>query len=394
MKTNTKKIMFSVCIALLALSSCVKPNGTGYEGTNFIYLSTEGNTTIFEADATPLVVDVALTTALDADLTLTFVTSDKDGVVSLQDNPVIIKAGEKNGSFSIVSNAAGKLTKTTSYKVSLDPSCTLPSGVKLDSDFDYSVTPVLTDVLTDAQKAIIDSYKAATGIDLSDFLGFVNVSTVYVGTDLDSGEPLDPETINGKSIITLSELSTAEQPVLAMTANPMGIQDKMYRNLKAATIDNEMWYYTVDEGGIEDFSTLMNAIGWSKSSEEVFEMTLDSIKLPLDGSVEFLGEGEDQYGDPITIVPFGYKFSAYERELKAIEDGTLLKGDEWYSDATACPEYHINCDDISDDLYEMGNWTEASASISKDKLEFVFCVYPNALSYDYVRVTATYTPNK
>ena len=123
-------------------------------------------------------------------------------------------------------------------------------------------------------------------------------------------------------------------------------------------------------------------------------MTLDSIKLPLDGSVEFLGEGEDQYGDPITVVPFGYKFSAYERELKAIEDGTLVKGDEWYADATACPEYHINCDDISDDLYEMGNWTEASASISKDKLEFVFCVYPNALSYDYVRVTATYTPNK
>lgn len=377
----------------LALASCETPDN-GYKGMNFIYLSTEGNTTIFEADTTPIIVDVTLTTALDADLTLTFATSDKEGVVSLQDNPVTIKAGEKAGSFKIVSNAAGILQESKSYKVSLEMGSELPEKVQLNADFDYTVTPVVTDFLTDAQKAIVESYKKATGIDLSGFLGFVNVSAVYIGTDIESGEPLEAETIKGKSIITLSDLSTKESPVLAITANPMGIQDKMYRNLRAATIENEYWFYTAEDGGIADFATLMDAIEWTKESNEVFEMTLDSVKLGSDKSVEFLGEGTDQYGEPITIVPFGYAFSAYERELKAIEDKTLVKGDEWYADATACPEYHINCDDITEDLYEGGNWIEPSATISAEKLEFVFCVYPNSLASDYVRVTATYTPNK
>lgn len=390
---NRLSCLCGAAAAILMLAGCEKPDN-GYEGINYIYLSTEGNTTVFEADPTPIVVDVTLTTSLDKDLVLTFTTSDKDGVVRLEDNPVTIKAGTNSGQFKIVSNTAGKLDAAKAYKASLSADCALPEKVQMKGDFDFTVTPVVDGNLTEEQQAIIDAYKASTGIDISKYLGFVNVSTVYIGSDLDSGEPLDPETITGKSIITLSDKSEIGKPVLKMTANPMGIQDKMYRNLRTATIENENWYYTEEEGGIADYATLMNAINWSRTSDETFVMSLDGITLASDKSVTFLGTGLSQYDDEISIVPFEYVFSAYEREKAAIADGTLAQGDEWYSDATARPSYHINCDDISEDWYEAGNWTEASASISADKLEFVFCVYPNSVSSDYVRVTATYTPNK
>lgn len=382
--------------AVLALASCSKNNGTDYEGTNYIYLSTEGNTTIFEADDTPLVVDIELTKALEEDLTLTFTTSDNNDVVNLQDNPVTIKAGEKKASLNIVSNLAGKLDETTSYKLSLDSSCKLPEGVALKSDFAFSVTPVVTGTLTEEQQAIVDAYKVATDIDISKYLGFVNVSTVYTGSDLETGEPLEPETITGKSIIALSDKSTLEAPVLVITANPMGIQDKMYRSLRAVTVESEFWLTPAEDSGVEDFATLMNTITWNSESTENFSMSLDGITLAADKSVSFVGDGVDQYGDSINIVPFGYSFSAYDRELAAIADGTLVKGDEWYTDATANPAYHLNISDITEDMYELegeGNWIAPTATITAESLVFTFCADVYGAS-DYFRVVATYTPNK
>ena len=67
--------------------------------------------------------------------------------------------------------------------------------------------------------------------------------------------------------------------------------------------------------------------------------------------------------------------------------------EEWASDATANPYYHLNCDDITEDLYEGGNWVEASAEISNESLVFTFCTYACYLDGDYTRVVATYTPN-
>lgn len=118
--------------------------------------------------------------------------------------------------------------------------------------------------------------------------------------------------------------------------------------------------------------------------------------LSADKSVSFVGDGVDQYGDSINIVPFGYSFSAYDRELAAIADGTLVKGDEWYTDATANPAYHLNISDITEDMYELegdGNWIAPTATITAESLVFTFCADVYGAS-DYFRVVATYTPNK
>ena len=393
-----KRISILGCIAaaLLSFVGCEPTTGNeGYEGTNYIYLESDGGrTTIWEQDDAPLAVKVSLTTALEADLSLTFALEGTAGVLELKGNPVTIKAGEKTATVEIVSLNAGKLEAKTNYTLTLDAANSLPEGVALKSGFQFAVTPELVaDALTSDQMAIIEAYKKTSGVDLSKYIGYVNVSTVITGITLDTYEPFE-QTVTGKTLITLSEASTADAPVLKMLANPMGIEDHMYGRLDTLTVDNEIW---LDESEYADpcFGILMNGINWNTDSQETFQMSLDGIKFSA-GSVAFVGEGVNQYEEAITIVPFEYSFTAYDREVLAIE--SLSKDMEyWTSDATANPAYHLNNTDITEEYAmeeygEESNWVEASATISNDALVFTFCM-ATAMDEDYTRVVATYTPN-
>jgi len=386
-----KKILSFSCImaALLAFVGCEEP-GNDYDGTNYIYLSAkDGKATIFETDTEPLVVEVMLTKALEEDLVLEFGLNGAEGVVELQGSPVTIPAGEKTASFSVVSKNANVLEASANYTVTV--STVLPEGVALKTPLQFVVSPMSVEALTDEQKAIVEAYKTATGIDLAKYIGVVNVSVEYTGFDNENEVPLDPVTFTGKTVITMSEDATAELPVLKMVANPMGIQDKMYETLRAVTVaDSEYW---CDFESYPDNGNLVEAIGWTADSEEVFSMSLDGIKLNADKTVDFLGTGPDQYGEEIVIVPFEYSFTAYEREKAAVADGTFEKEDEYAFDCTANPAYHLNNTTIEYDYCEYGNYVEASAEISAEELTFTFCVYMCVNDYDYTKIVATYTPN-
>ena len=104
-----KKLIMFGCIlaAMMGFIACEPQtdNGDGYEGINYIYLSSkEGKTTIYENDTTALVVEVMLTATLEENLALTFALTGTEGVLTIEGNPVVIKAGEKTGSFNIVSS--------------------------------------------------------------------------------------------------------------------------------------------------------------------------------------------------------------------------------------------------------------------------------------------------
>ena len=393
-----KRILVFGCMlaAMAGFTACTDDNtgNGGYEGINYIYLSTqEGKTTLYETDSDPLVVEVMLTAALDEDLVLDFSLAGAEGVVSLEGTPVTIKAGDKTASFNVVSNNANMLEAASNKTVGLAEDVVLPENVELKETLSFVVSPMTSEALTDAQKAVLEAYKASTGIDLSKYIGVVNVSTVITGTDPETYEPLDPRTVKGKSLITVSESATAEAPVLKMLTNAMGIEDHMYQILRSVTVDADDYWY--GEYTLPCYETLMETLGWNKTSEEVFTMSLDGITFAADKSVAFLGAGLSQYEDEITIVPFDYSFTAYEREIAALADGSLdpSSDPDWAYDATANPYYHLNCDDITEDLYEGGNWIEASASVSETALTFTFCVYGCYLDGDYTRIVATYTPN-
>ena len=387
-----KKISIFGCIAaaLLSFVGCEEA-GNDYEGTNYIYLeSSSGKTTMWVEDENPLTVNVMLTKSLGEDLVLNFVVEGNNGFVELQDNPVTIGAGEKFATIALLPAENAALEGAENLKLTLDAATVLPEKVVLKGGFDFVVRSASVAALTTEQQAIIDAYKQSTGIDISKYLGLVDVNVEYTGYDNENEVPLDPVTFAGKTIITLSDESTAGSPVLKMVANAMGIEDKMYAALRAITVeDSEFWcnsdYYPVN-------AALMEAIGWNADSPETFSASLDGITINSDMTIDFVGTGVDQFGDAIQIVPFMYDFSAYNRERLIVTDESIGR-DENTMDATANPSYHLNHNNISDDEWEGGNWIEASASISSDAMTFTFCLYMSNNDYDYTRVVATYTPN-
>ena len=92
------------------------------------------------------------------------------------------------------------------------------------------------------------------------------------------------------------------------------------------------------------------------------------------------------------LFEFSYSFSAYDRELAAIENKTWKPTEEG-AEATANPAFHVNIDDIAKDAWEGGNWIEPAASISEDgSLVFQFCIYMCDQDSDYTRIEASYSP--
>ena len=197
-----KKILFFGCIAaaLLSFVGC-EETGNDYEGTNYIYLESEGGkTTLLGTADDPITVNVKLTKALSEDLTLDFVVEGPQNALTVDGNPVTIKAGEKTASFTIAVASVEGLSEITNYTVGLDTSAQLPDKVALEAGFSFAVVAIEIPELTPDQLAIIDAYKTATGIDLSKYLGVVDVSTVITGTDPDTYEPLAPRTVTVRVI--------------------------------------------------------------------------------------------------------------------------------------------------------------------------------------------------
>lgn len=396
-----KKFITLCCMitAVLSATSCDKP-GNEYTGTNYIYLISETNS-MYDTNDDAIDITVQLTTALKQDLTLTFaVTEDEDGIIILEGNPLTIAAGEKTGTITVKTKELTGLAKN--FTITLNTGETkLPENVEWKEDFTFTVHTSAVPELTQEQTAIVEAYKAKTGIDLTQYLGLVEVNTVYTASNSESGVLNEPITITGKTTIVLSEQSTKDKPVLKMTVNPMGLTDELYKKIRSLTVENADWY---DEYSLPCYQTLMNAINWTKNSVETFSVTLDGIALNEDKSIDFvkdLSYYDEEFEEEVTLfkVNFEYYFSAYEKEKAAIAAGDITPDEDWQYDSTANPDLFLNCEDISEDLYgdyeEDGivNYIKPSAIISNDNMVFSFPIY-NYNDYNYSKVVATYTPNK
>lgn len=386
-------LSFALCAGMV---SCEKTPDNSYEGTNYIYLSSD-NTSMYGVEGESITVNVMLTTSLDEDAEINFEVKGGEGIVELEGNPVLIPAGETTASFDIVCSEGIDIAENT--VLSVEPA-DAPEGLAVRDPFQFTVIAFSNPDLTAEQAEVVADYYEATGIDLTKYIGLVKVDVVYTSIDPENEEPVT-KNISGNTAITLSDASEPGKPVLTMTSNAMGLQDEFYSIMRSCTVDNEYWYLDADdetkqEYGVMCYTTLCDAIGWSPESEESFTMALDNIVVNADKTVSFLGtkvvDEEDPESDVITVVPFDFTFSAYEREKAAIADGSLVPDDTWLYDCTADPDAIFNYSDITEDTYESyGTWVAPSASISDEKLEFVFST-DYSLAYDYMRIVATYTP--
>ena len=95
-------LSFALCAGMV---SCEKTPDNSYEGTNYIYLSSD-NTSMYGVQGESITVNVMLTTSLDEDAEINFEVKGGEGIVELEGNPVRIPAGETTASFDIVCSAS------------------------------------------------------------------------------------------------------------------------------------------------------------------------------------------------------------------------------------------------------------------------------------------------
>lgn len=405
-----KKVCFwggVLLTAAVAMTSCNEEKATGYSGTNRIYLTAaDNNAVITESDATPLEVEVSLTSSVETATTLTFrLEDDTQELLRLEGNPVTIAAGSKTASFQIISNLKNLLAESTYISVGID-AAQLPAGMELAGTLRIRVNPnPAIPELTEEQKTLIDGYKEKFGIDLNEFLGVMKCTTTLNipgnGMTNDFSTPKTEE-IPGQTIITLSEESTAEQPVLKMVDNPMGLTEHLYRVFRQNTIDDDEYWNSMDEDYASPSNQyLMETIKWTPTSNETFNVKLDGIKCrnitATGADLDILGEAKAYEGTDYEtvyspVVPFEYSFSAWDRQKAILETGDAEMMDAYISGGSAEPSYYLFSYSVDEDGYENGNWIESKGHIDFEKGEMTFqFVMDHYYAGDYTIVHVTYT---
>lgn len=395
---NTKLISFtSLFFIFFLLYSCSDNNEpNNYKGKNFILLSAKNESIVFsENEENPLVINVDLTTSCSKDITLNFqLLDDKDGVLELEGNPVTIKAGSTKGSFKVKSKLKDLLIEERFIKVGISDFPLENMGMKSPLVLCVKPNPIIPQ-LSDSQKALLKGYKEKYNIDLSSWLGLIDCKTVVKSPEGGSTQNFVSaftKEIKGKTLITLSEKSTPEQPVLKMIDNPMGLTEYLYWVMRKVTIeDGEFWTQRDNE------QKLMKMINWDKNTTEEFSMTLDNIKLQNINSdsseLYFLGEKKNTYDDLITAVAFDYSFTPWSRQKKLLDKGDAEAKEVYEYGGSASPESHLFSSDITKDEFgDELNFFKPSGKIDFKKGEMTFhFVFDHTNAGGYSQITVSYT---
>lgn len=398
--------------AAVASTACNEEKATGYSGTNKIYLSAENNNAVIvESDNTPLKVEVTLTSTVETATTLTFrLEDDTQELLSLEGNPVTIAAGEKSATFQVVSNVKNLLTESTYITVGID-AAQLPAGMELAEALRIRVNPnPAVPELTEEQKALLAGYKEKYGVDLTAFLGVMKCQTTLNipgnGTTNEFSTPKTEE-IPGQTVITLSEESTADMPVLKMVDNPMGLTEYLYWVFRQNTIDDDEWWNSTDVSASPSTHKLMELIDWTPTSNETFNVTLDGIKcqnITASGAdLDILGEAkacsgikgyEDYEIIYSPVVPFEYTFSAWDRQKAILDTGDAEMIETYISGGSAEPSYYLfaaSCSQTDADDWGFENLIDNKGHIDfeKGEMTFDFNIAHNCAG-DYTIVNVTY----
>jgi putative lipoprotein len=399
MKMSNIKSMISSALVALAIVACSKDdNNSSYSGKNHVYITSQGTTTLSVGEEKQIEAKIGLSAAVNDATTIKLKAVDAKGntsdLLTFTPNPVTIAKGAREVSFTIaLSAAAQSIESEQQLKVTIESS----GNLEPNTDLSVSVKPAAALAeLTEAQKALVKAYQAK-GMNILPFLGKVKVKTMVT---LNSTEDLlvkyknqFPKTYDGYTVITLSEKATADQPVLKMTSNPMGLTDFFQFLMRKETIENDdVWY---GENAGPNYTTVMKLISWTKTSTETFGVTLDGIELN-GNRINYVHEldksAKDDADTKYKAVPFQFTYTAWDRLLKLAKAGDADALGIYQADGTSNPAYYLNVDDITKDEYQKGAWKAPTSSIdyTKKTMQFEFSTYAEGLD-DYINVKVEYT---
>lgn len=403
---------FLVSIITAIMVNCSDEKDYTSHFHNYIQLSVMGNSSLHEDDVLPIKIKLLLANTLKEDATITLELKDnKDEILYLKHADIDIKAGSKEAMIEIFSN----------QKNILEQQQVVTLRVKSYSDQNMQPWNEATIIvkpksgipeLTEEQRSLISGYKEKLDLDLNHFLGKLSCKTIVSFNSGDLGilyDSEDVQTYEGTSIVTLSEYATAERPILKIVSNPLGMNSFLWDIMKRCTVENETWN---DEYNPEPLD-ILKAINYQES-QETFETILDGIELfPTEGKVTFLksvmvSPGNEGLGIAPTllmVVPFQYKFSAWERFKELSEKNVTYltkEGDmeieKLLKDAPESyqinPTYHLTYSNLDTDEWgdETGFLTpEATYNINNGTLCFTFSWDCQISSGGYTQIRCIYS---
>ena len=393
------KFISNLCaVALTALSiiSCSKDdNSNQYSGKNQVYITAQGDKTLTIGESNQKIdAKITLTNPVTQNTNLTLKAVDANGqpssLITFSQNPTTIAKDSKEVAFEVKLSSNAALTKEQRLKITFESAAELVA--KEDLNIVVKPTPAI-EALTDAQRTLLDSYKAR-GIDLYPFIGSIKVKTTVFSSEGGSTQDFATEftrEFNGKSIIGLSSSATTSSAVLKMTDNPMGLTEFLYFLLKKNTIEDTE-YFTLQPNP----QKVMGLINWNKNSQETFNVSLDNIeiKTPINGvsEINFIGDVNKTNESVIKVVPFKMEYTAWDRLKNLAASGNSEAQSILDTDGTSNPQHYVNNDNILTDEYEVGNWKASKGSINfqNKTMSFEFLVY-HTYSNGYVQVKVEYT---
>lgn len=390
-----KKILLVVSVIALFATACKKNEAQNkpYEGVNKVYLETEKDPLVTVGDNGKIKVIVRTAVRLDNDASFRFSIKGKEGAsdewLMVEDESVVIKKGERETSFYV---SAGKNVENAPElsEFVLDLPELPMKNMELESTLSLRLLNISVPALTEAQKALIEGYKAK-GMDITPFLGKVDVrSSVFIpaGGNIAAFEKEDTKEYEGFSIITLSENATAEMPVLKMVYNAMGINEFFYYMLRKHTVENDENWYGEFAGPL--YAEVMNLIKWNKESVEKFSTSLDNIRINSDSGIEYLGTLLDSYDDEYTAVPFTFEFSAWDRLKKLVDEGNEKAIECKEGGATSEPRAYINRYDVVENAINDEELPAIKGSIDFAAKTMSFSFLTSGDLTNYIRVTTEY----
>ena len=244
MKTISKlKSVLVLMVFAAAIFSCSDSNETDYTGVNSIYVKTSEAPVMIASDSTPLKGSLTFTRAYDQpvalEMTVKYQTEGVKDLVTIRPAVVTLPAGSRSVDFEVVSNK-----KEISEAVLIEISVKEPlpqNDMQVKETLRVNVKPYLTaEDLTMEQQALLEGYKNK-GVDLTKWIGVIPVKvTVDVPPTEGLASLVDgmKKTYESKSVITLSEYATVDQPILKITENPMGLTEFLYDILRKETVCN------------------------------------------------------------------------------------------------------------------------------------------------------------
>lgn len=388
-------IVMGVCI-LLSLIGCSKTEDTyQYTGENKVYITSNGDKSLtIDENNQAVVAQINLTTRVKATTNIHLKAIDAQGqtssLINFSENPVQIAKDTRGATFTVTLKENISLNQEQRLKITFET----VQGFVSQENLEIVLKPkAAIGTLSTAQQQLLEAYKAK-GIDLSPFIGKIKVKGTVFSPAGGNTAPFANEftrEINGSSLITLSNLATANTPILKMVDNPMGLTEFWHFLLKKNTIEDDEFFPELPVA-----QALMPLINWNKNSQETLKVTLDNliIQAPVNGvsKVNFIHKTKDLYDELKDMVPFEFSYTAWDRLKKLIEAKNPVALENYNQNGAPNPIYYLNTSDILRDEYEGGTWKASSGNIdfTNKKMTFEFLI-SHTMGSDYLIVKIEYT---